>query len=227
MIRQHVCIKPFAEHTDTDANGRKVISYGLSSYGYDIRVGEKFKVFSPVSCTVIDPKNFDPGMLVDVDCSATPHDFLQYGDMRQRAYRCKVCGKQCDDKIPESWKTQHCQGTGQRKEWALIPPNSYALAEAVEYIEVPRDIMVVCIGKSTYARSGIICNLTPAEAGWKGRLTLEISNSSPLPAKIYPNEGIAQLLFFRTLADCEVSYADRRLGKGGKYQDQKGLTLPL
>jgi dCTP deaminase len=172
QIRRDVKIEPFAEE------GRRpgAISFGLTSYGYDIRVGRKFKVFTNVRCAVVDPKQFDPASFVDIE-----------GD--------------------------HC----------LIPPNSFALAETIEYLEIPRDIICICVGKSTYARCGIIVNVTPLEPEWRGRVTIEISNTTPLPAKIYAGEGIAQILFLRTDAVCQTSYADKK----GKYQDQKGLTLPF
>ena len=172
QIRSEVKIDPFAE----SAVRPGVISYGLSSYGYDVRVGRHFKVFTNARCTVVDPKNFDRGSFVDIE-----------GD------------------------------------YCLIPPNSFALAETVEYLEIPRDMLGVCLGKSTYARCGIIVNITPLEPEWRGKITIEISNTTPLPAKIYANEGIAQILFLRADAVCHVSYGDKR----GKYQDQKGLTLPF
>src|SRR6202163_4056772 len=153
-----------------------VISYGLTSYGYDVRVGRHFKVFTNALCAVVDPKCFDPRSFVDVE------------------------GDSC-----------------------LIPPNSFALAETIEYLEIPRDIVCICLGKSTYARCGIIVNVTPLEPEWRGKITIEISNTTPLPAKIYANEGIAQILFFKADAVCEKSYADKK----GKYQDQKDLTLPF
>ena len=152
------------------------ISFGLSSYGYDVRVGRKFKVFSNVHCCVVDPKKFDARGFVDVE-----------GD------------------------------------FCLIPPNSFALAESVERFEIPRDVMAICVGKSTYARCGIIVNVTPLEPEWRGKITIEISNTTPLPAKIYAEEGIAQVLFLRAEQPCHISYAD----KHGKYQDQAGLTLPI
>jgi len=151
------------------------ISYGLSSFGYDIRVGDEFKVFTDVHSVVVDPKNFDPRSFVDI-------------------------------------KADYC----------IIPPHSFALAATVEYFRVPKDIMVVCVGKSTYARCGIIVNVTPLEPEWRGYLTLEISNTTPLPAKIYSGEGLAQLLFFQGDDVPEVTYATR----SGKYQDQKGVTPP-
>lgn len=172
QIRREIKIEPFADSSSRPG----VVSYGVSSYGYDVRVGRKFKVFTNVHCAVVDPKHFDPTSFVDIEAD-------------------------------------HC----------LIPPNSFALAETVEYLEIPRDILGVCLGKSTYARCGIIVNVTPLEPEWRGKVTIEISNTTPLPAKIYSGEGIAQILFYRADAVCEVSYGDKR----GKYQDQKGLTLPF
>ncbi len=152
-----------------------VISYGLSSYGYDIRVADEFKVFTNINSTVVDPKNFDARSFVDV--------------------KANVC---------------------------IIPPNSFALAKTIEYFRIPRDVLTICVGKSTYARCGLIVNVTPFEPEWEGFVTLEISNTTPLPAKVYANEGISQVLFFQSDEVCEVSYADRK----GKYQKQQGLTLP-
>ena len=172
QIKRDVKIEPFEEGLLRPG----VISYGLTSYGYDVRVGRKFKVFTNALCAIVDPKNFDPRSFVDVEA---------------------------DD--------------------CLIPPNSFALAETVEYLEIPRDVIAVCVGKSTYARCGIIVNVTPLEPEWRGKVTIEISNTTPLPAKIYAGEGIAQILFLRAEAVCRVSYGDKR----GKYQDQKGLTLPF
>ncbi len=172
QIGRDIKIEPFAEGSVRPGT----ISYGLTSYGYDVRVGRCFKVFTNAHCAIVDPKNFDPKSFVDVE-----------GD------------------------------------YCLIPPNSFALAETVEYLEIPRDIIAVCVGKSTYARCGIIVNVTPLEPEWRGRVTIEISNTTPLPAKIYAGEGIAQILFLRTDAVCRTSYADKK----GKYQDQKGLTLPF
>ena len=156
---------------------QKVISYGTSSYGYDIRCAREFKIFTNVHSTIVDPKNFDEKAFVDFE------------------------GDSC-----------------------IIPPNSFALARSIEYLRIPRDILVVCIGKSTYARCGIIVNVTPLEPEWEGHITLEFSNTTPLPAKIYANEGIAQLLFFQADSDdvCRTSYRDR----DGKYQGQTGVTLP-
>jgi dCTP deaminase len=152
-----------------------VVSYGLSSYGYDIRVADEFKVFTNINSTVVDPKNFDARSFVDI--------------------KADVC---------------------------IIPPNSFALAKTVEYFRIPRDVLTVCVGKSTYARCGLIVNVTPFEPEWEGYVTLEISNTTPLPAKVYANEGISQVLFFQSDEICEVSYADKK----GKYQKQQGLTLP-
>jgi dCTP deaminase len=172
QIQSDIVIRPLAEEQVKPGT----ISYGVSSYGYDVRVGRHFKVFTNVRCTVVDPKHFDSNSFVDVD-----------GD------------------------------------FCLIPPNSFALAETVEYLEIPRDVIAICVGKSTYARCGIIVNVTPLEPEWRGKITLEISNTTPLPAKIYANEGIAQILFLRAEEVCQTSYADKK----GKYQDQKGLTLPF
>ena len=170
-------IEPFFEGQvrDHQSSGR-VVSYGLSSYGYDLRVADEFKVFTNVFNTVVDPKAFDAKSFVDVHGS--------------------VC---------------------------IVPPNSFALARSVEYFRIPRDILTICLGKSTYARCGIIANVTPFEPEWEGHATLEISNTTPLPAKIYANEGLAQVIFLRATESCEVSYADRK----GKYQAQSGITLPM
>ncbi len=172
QIEKEIKIEPYAPAQSR--NG--VISYGVSSYGYDVRVGRRFKVFTNVYGEVVDPKQFSPKAFVDIEAD-------------------------------------HC----------IIPPNSFALAETVEYFEIPRDVLAVCLGKSTYARCGIIVNITPLEPEWRGKITIEISNTTPLPAKIYAGEGIAQILFFRADQVCKTSYAD----KAGKYQDQKGLTLPF
>lgn len=174
QIEELVKIVPF-EHS-VKRQGK--ISYGVSSYGYDVRVGPSFKIFTNVNSEVVDPKNFSPRSFVDVNAGATGH--------------------------------------------VLIPPNSFALCETVEHFEIPRDMLAICVGKSTYARCGIIVNVTPLEPEWKGRITIEISNTTPLPAKIYANEGIAQIIFLRGEKVCRTSYAD----KSGKYQDQPGLTLP-
>lgn len=176
MATEHGMIEPFADgQTKKLENGLRVISYGLSSYGYDLRVSSEFKVFTNIFNTVVDPKNFDPQSLVDMQTD--------------------VC---------------------------IIPPNSFALARSVEYFRIPRDVLTVCLGKSTYARCGIIVNVTPFEPEWEGHVTLEISNTTPLPAKIYANEGLAQVVFFLASEVCETSYADR----GGKYMRQTGITIP-
>jgi dCTP deaminase len=171
MARDHRMIEPFVE---SQVRG-SAISYGVSSYGYDIRVADEFKIFTNINNTVIDPKNLDPRSFVDV-------------------------------------KTDVC----------IVPPNSFALARTIEYFRIPRDVLTICLGKSTYARCGIIVNVTPFEPEWEGTVTLEISNTTPLPAKIYANEGIAQVLFFQSDEPCEMSYKDKK----GKYQAQTGVTLP-
>jgi len=171
MALEHGMIEPFEDRQVRQG----VISYGLSSYGYDIRVADEFKVFTNINSTVVDPKNFDARSFVDI--------------------KADVC---------------------------IIPPNSFALAKTVEYFRIPRDVLTVCVGKSTYARCGLIVNVTPFEPEWEGYVTLEISNTTPLPAKVYANEGISQVLFFQSDEMCEVSYADKK----GKYQNQQGLTLP-
>ncbi|MBI3127012.1 MAG: dCTP deaminase [Candidatus Tectomicrobia bacterium] len=171
MARDHGMIEPFEDRQIR--NG--VISYGVSSYGYDIRIADEFMIFTNVNSTIVDPKNFDNRSLVTI-----------------------------------------------RGDSCIIPPNSFALARTVEYFRIPRSVLTVCVGKSTYARCGIIVNVTPFEPEWEGFVTLEVSNTTPLPAKIYANEGIAQVLFFESDEVCEVSYADKK----GKYQKQPGLTLP-
>jgi dCTP deaminase len=181
QIRELVGIEPFEENIRRQ--GR--VSYGVSSYGYDVRVGSLFKVFTPThpqgGQTIVDPKSFSDDMFVTVDTKNTGRDHV------------------------------------------IIPPNSFALAETVEEMKIPRDVLAICVGKSTYARCGLIVNVTPLEPEWRGKVTLEISNTTPLPAKVYANEGIAQMLFLQAERTCAVSYAD----KGGKYQDQRGLTLPM
>lgn len=172
QIRDLVKIEPFEEGLSRPG----VISYGLSSYGYDLRLGRKFKVFSNVHCGVVDPKNFDARSFVDIEA-----------------------------------------------DYCLIPPNSFALAETVETVEVPRNTVGICMGKSTYARCGIIVPMTPLEPSWIGKVTIEISNTTPLPAKVYAGEGVAQVLFLVGDCECRVSYADKR----GRYQNQAGITLPF
>ena len=171
MALEHGMIEPFVERQVRDG----VISYGVSSYGYDMRVANQFKIFTNVYSAIVDPKDFSPSSFVDVETD--------------------VC---------------------------IVPPNSFALARSVEYFRIPRNVLTLCVGKSTYARTGIITNVTPFEPGWEGFVTLEISNTTPLPAKIYANEGIAQVVFFEGDEPCEVSYADRK----GKYQGQTGVTPP-
>ena len=171
MATEHRMIEPFVDGQVRDG----VISYGLSSYGYDIRVTNEFKIFTNVHSVVVDPKNFNPNSFVDY-----------VGD---------IC---------------------------VIPPNSFVLAQTVEYFRIPRDVLTVCLGKSTYARCGLIVNVTPFEPEWEGYVTLEISNTTPLPARVYANEGIAQVLFFQSDEVCDISYADRK----GKYQKQQRIELP-
>jgi len=181
MAEQHGMIEPFepqlVRHVPSEItrNMRPVVSYGLSSYGYDIRCAREFKVFTNINSTIVDPKNFDPRSFVEIEAD------------------------EC-----------------------IIPPNSFALARTVEYFRIPRDVLTVCLGKSTYARCGILVNVTPFEPEWEGYVTLEFSNTTPLPAKIYAGEGCAQVLFFQSDEQCETSYRDR----GGKYQGQVGVTLP-
>lgn len=177
MVNKHNMIEPFADQQirRVSENTNKVISYGLSSYGYDIRVADEFKIFTNVYNSVVDPKNFREDAFVTV-----------------------------------------------KRDVCVIPPNSFALARSVEYFRIPRNVLTICLGKSTYARCGIIVNVTPFEPQWEGHVTLEISNTTPLPAMIYANEGIAQVLFFESADECEVSYADRK----GKYMMQQGITLP-
>lgn len=214
LAKNHGMIDPY------DPGDRKPgkISSGTSSYGYDVRVGYKFKVFSPICATVIDPKNFDPKMLVEVDLTPKQHKWVPVQGKRA----CLACASTCDfgdtSKF-EQWIKEPCGGL---IDHILIPPHSFALGESVETFDIPRDILVVVLGKSTYARSGIIVNVTPGEPEWKGKWTIEVSNTTPLPAKIYPGEGLMQALFFRADQVCRTSYADKK----GKYQDQKGLTLP-
>lgn len=167
----------------------------MSSYGYDARVGYKFRIFSPVDCGVVDPKNFNPGMLVEKDLTPVRHKLLtkdQYGNSCDE--HCDLCGYRVNELLD---KNGPCI-TGGKPDHILIPPNSFALAETLETFEIPRDVLAVCLGKSTYARTGIIINVTPLEPEWKGKVTVEISNTAPLPAKVYAGEGIMQVLFFRS-----------------------------
>ncbi len=169
-------IEPFEPGQVREVNGQRIVSYGTSSYGYDLRCSDEFKIFTNINSTIVDPKAFDPNSFVDI--------------------KSDVC---------------------------IIPPNSFALARTVEYFRIPRNVLTICLGKSTYARCGIIVNVTPLEPEWEGHVTLEFSNTTPLPAKIYAREGCAQVLFIESDEVCETSYRDR----GGKYQGQTGVTLPL
>lgn len=175
MAAEYKMIEPFEPGQVKEVDGRKVVSYGTSSYGYDVRCADEFKLFTNVYSAIVDPKKFDAKSFVDM-------------------------------------KADH----------VIIPPNSFALARTVEYFRIPRNVMTICLGKSTYARCGIIVNVTPFEPEWEGYVTLEFSNTTPMPAKIYANEGVAQVIFFEADEVCEVSYKDR----GGKYQGQQGVTPP-
>jgi dCTP deaminase len=176
MAEKAGMISPFeAGQVRRDAAGQRLISYGTSSYGYDVRCAREFKVFTNINSATVDPKQFDENSFVDIEADC-----------------------------------------------CVIPPNSFALARTVEYFKIPRNVLTICLGKSTYARCGIIVNVTPLEPEWEGHVTLEFSNTTTLPAKIYANEGVAQMLFFQSDEDCLVSYRDR----GGKYQGQEGVTLP-
>ncbi|HEV2177306.1 MAG TPA: dCTP deaminase [Terriglobia bacterium] len=171
QVRDHDMIKPFAERQVREG----VISYGVSSYGYDLRVADEFKIFTNVNSTIVDPKHFDARSFVE--------------------FKGEVC---------------------------IVPPNSFALARSVEYFRIPRNVLTICVGKSTYARCGIIVNVTPLEPEWEGFVTLEISNTTPLPARVYSNEGLCQIVFFESDEECEISYKDKK----GKYQAQQGIVLP-
>ncbi len=175
MAAEHKMIEPFEPSQVRRTNGQAIVSYGTSSYGYDVRCADEFKIFTNINSSIVDPKNFDDGSFVDVQSD--------------------VC---------------------------IIPPNSFALARTVEYFRIPRDVLTICLGKSTYARCGIIVNVTPLEPEWEGHVTLEFSNTTPLPAKIYANEGVAQMLFLGADEVCETSYRDRN----GKYQGQTGVVVP-
>ena len=175
MAQEQGMLEPFEAGQVKQVDGNRIVSYGTSSYGYDVRCSREFKVFTNINSTIVDPKHFDPKSFVD------------------------VVADEC-----------------------IIPPNSFALARTVEYFRIPRNVLTICLGKSTYARCGIIVNVTPLEPEWEGHVTLEFSNTTTLPAKIYANEGVAQMLFFESDEECEVSYKDR----GGKYQGQRGVTLP-
>ena len=175
MATEHRMIDPFEPNQIRTHGGDRIISFGTSSYGYDIRCANDFKIFTNINSAIVDPKNFDDNSFVDI--------------------KSDVC---------------------------IIPPNSFALARTVEHFRIPRNVLTICLGKSTYARCGIIVNVTPLEPEWEGHVTLEFSNTSPLPAKIYANEGVAQVIFFESDEPCEISYKDR----DGKYQGQRGVTLP-
>jgi dCTP deaminase len=175
MSNEHGLIEPFEPTQIKESNGNRLISYGTSSYGYDVRCANEFRVFTNINSAIVDPKDFDSNSFVDIESD--------------------VC---------------------------IIPPNSFALARTVEYFRIPRNILTICLGKSTYARCGIIVNVTPLEPEWEGHVTLEFSNTTPLPAKIYANEGVAQVIFLEASEVCETSYRDRK----GKYQGQIGVTLP-
>ncbi len=175
MAEKHGMIEPFEPGMISQADGQRIISYGTSSYGYDVRCASEFKIFTNINSAVVDPKAFDSKSFVDIESD--------------------VC---------------------------IIPPNSFALARTVEYFRIPRDVLTICLGKSTYARCGIIVNVTPLEPEWEGHVTLEFSNTTPLPAKIYAHEGVAQMLFLQSDEPCLTSYRDRQ----GKYQGQTGVTLP-
>lgn len=176
MAEDYRMIEPFAQSQIHHNETGRIVSYGTSSYGYDVRCANEFKIFTNINSAMVDPKAFDPNSFVDL-------------------------------------KSDIC----------IIPPNSFALARTIEYFRIPRDILTICLGKSTYARCGIIVNVTPLEPEWEGHVTLEFSNTTPLPAKIYANEGVAQMLFFQSDEVCEISYRDRQ----GKYQGQQGVTLPI
>ena len=175
MALKQRMIDPFVAEQVRVAGGERVISYGLSSYGYDVRCAPEFKLFTNVNSSMVDPKNFDSGSFIDV-----------------------------------------------ARDYCVIPPNSFVLSRTVEYFRIPRKVLTVCLGTSTYARCGVIVNVTPLEPEWEGHVTLEFSNTTPLPAKIYANEGVAQFLFFESDDVCEVSYKDR----DGKYQGQRGINIP-
>ncbi len=175
MATEHQMIDPFVSKQVKGNHEAKLVSYGLSSYGYDVRLAEEFKIFTNIKAAIVDPKNFSQDSFVDL--------------------KSNVC---------------------------IIPPNSFVLGRTVEYFKIPRNVLVICLGKSTYARCGIIVNVTPLEPEWEGHVTLEFSNTTNLPAKIYANEGVAQLIFLEATEECSVSYKDRN----GKYQGQQGVTLP-
>ena len=175
MAEERGMIEPYVPHQVASVEEKRIVSYGTSSYGYDIRCSTEFKIFTNINAAVVDPKAFDASSFIE--------------------FHGEVC---------------------------IIPPNSFALARTIEYFRIPRNVLTLCVGKSTYARCGIIVNVTPFEPEWEGHATLEFSNTTPLPAKIYANEGVAQVIFFESEEECEISYKDRK----GKYQGQVGVTLP-
>jgi dCTP deaminase len=175
MAKEHSMIEPFVPNQISSAEEKKIVSYGTSSYGYDIRCSTEFRIFTNINAAVVDPKAFDESSFIE--------------------FQGEIC---------------------------IIPPNSFVLARTIEYFRIPRNVLTICVGKSTYARCGIIVNVTPFEPEWEGHVTLEFSNTTPLPAKIYANEGVAQVIFFESEEECEISYKDRK----GKYQGQTGVTLP-
>ena len=175
MAEERGMIEPYVPHQVDSVDEKRIVSYGTSSYGYDIRCSTEFKIFTNINAAVVDPKAFDASSLIE--------------------FHGEVC---------------------------IIPPNSFVLARTIEYFRIPRNVLTLCVGKSTYARCGIIVNVTPFEPEWEGHATLEFSNTTPLPAKIYANEGVAQVIFFESEEECEISYKDRK----GKYQGQTGVTLP-
>jgi len=175
MAEERGMIEPYVPHQVSSVEEKRIVSYGTSSYGYDIRCSTEFKIFTNINAAVVDPKAFDASSFIE--------------------FHGEVC---------------------------IIPPNSFVLARTIEYFRIPRNVLTLCVGKSTYARCGIIVNVTPFEPEWEGHATLEFSNTTPLPAKIYANEGVAQVIFFQSEEECEISYKDRK----GKYQGQTGVTLP-
>ena len=195
MAEEQKMIEPFEPGQVRSVNDKKIVSYGVSSYGYDIRCADEFKIFTNINSTIVDPKNFDENSFVEILCIYDGQAHTSIQGIEHTLHKGDVC---------------------------IIPPNSFALARTVEYFRIPRNVLTVCLGKSTYARCGIIVNVTPFEPEWEGYVTLEFSNTTPLPAKIYAWEGCAQVLFFESDEVCETSYRDRN----GKYQGQVGVTLP-
>jgi len=255
QIERDVKITPFAKYDRQEQLGK--VSWGVGSYGYDARIGYKFRVFKPFvpgcSNPVIDPLDFNPGLLEEVDYSPLCHECVHLGSIQNRlhyTYECRHCQTGTD--TPEPMNVLSCPARFQPPNHILIPPHSFVLGETVEHFDIPRDVLCVVVGKSTYARCGLVVNVTPGEPEWRGKWTVEVSNTTPLPAKVYCGQGIMQCMFFRSdgrdesvgsvvaqmLAEsgrkdelyqqlhadvtCRVSYADKK----GKYQDQKGLTNP-